>query len=121
MKCLPPKHLHLVSYRFSAHRLQALQLLVFLWITYFGAIYVSRSEKSNLNKKVPTKVNQKKIKGLSKECVDQYLVGFLIFAEISEMDKLKPTRKTCFSREMKRLGRLRLRICHAKFCWAAFL
>ena len=32
--------------------------------------------------------------------------------------KEKPTRKTCFSREMKRLA---LRIYLAKFCQAAFL
>ena len=32
--------------------------------------------------------------------------------------KEKPTRKACFSHEMKRLG---LQIYLAKFCWAAFL
>ena len=50
--------------------------------------------------------------------LDYYLVGFFICAEISGMLKEKPTRKTCFSREKKRLAP---RICQAKFCLAAFL
>ena len=56
-------------------------------------------------------------KGFLSRGVDQYLFGFLIFVEISDQKK-NPTRKTCFSREMKRLA---LQIYLAKFCQEAFL
>ena len=50
--------------------------------------------------------------------VDQHLVGFFDIRGKLGNAKEKPTRKTCFSREKKRLAP---RIYLAKFCQAAFL
>ena len=66
------------------------------------------------------------IYGISRGCYENEKIKYitrLVFSRFFDIRenlghiKEKPTRKTCFSREMKRLD---LRIYLAKFYWAAF-